>query len=620
MEDTLQRVFGILLAVVVFFLLPLYMAFEKKDDISYSMALRITSNFVDNIANKGYISKEMYLDYVSDLALTDNAYEITFQHTAKKYYPVIYGNKGDGTKVKYDYTNYKDDYDDYLKGNTVVIDTVSYKQGTTNTLLLNYSMEQIQHTEKEILGYLEGYIIRSNDIEYALNDGTKVYPMSKGDEFTVVIKNTNTTIASILFNTLTMGINQGENTKVYINYGGTVQNESYRKNILIGESTDVNDTMTEEEKEVTLADQKNGIVMGIDHPVNIIYGDINSDGVIDIKDSSLLKRYLENGGSINTQLADLNFDGYISSSDSDIMGKYLSGNIDQILCTDKTTINFYVKFKAKLSSNINLQDYLVAGENNTIDHVETVISGDGYSTYKVTVKANTEADYIKLKTNEIVSDGVTYGAKERVVKILQDTPLTVSITTNETSPTKNNIIEYTIKFNRAVTNFEENYENNIEYNASHIQEFTKVSDDKYIVKLVSTGSGTQTILVKQGVCIDKYGNSNEQSNQISIYYDPNKPVISYSNWRRNTAGDAININIKVKDNYGEVTLKTYIKNMSDSGEYELKNTRTITGCESEKNVTYTISGISSNKVYEITVEITDKAGNSGKSVKFTSTP
>ena len=26
------------------------------------------------------------------------------------------------------------------------------------------------------------------------------YPMSKGDEFTVVIKNTNTTIASILFN------------------------------------------------------------------------------------------------------------------------------------------------------------------------------------------------------------------------------------------------------------------------------------------------------------------------------------------------------------------------------------------------------------------------------------
>ena len=26
----------------------------------------------------------MYLDYVSDLALTDNAYEITFQHTAKK--------------------------------------------------------------------------------------------------------------------------------------------------------------------------------------------------------------------------------------------------------------------------------------------------------------------------------------------------------------------------------------------------------------------------------------------------------------------------------------------------------------------------------------------------------
>ena len=59
MEDTLQRVFSVLVAIVIFFLLPLYIAFEKKDDISYSLALKITSNFVDNVKNKGYLSKKI---------------------------------------------------------------------------------------------------------------------------------------------------------------------------------------------------------------------------------------------------------------------------------------------------------------------------------------------------------------------------------------------------------------------------------------------------------------------------------------------------------------------------------------------------------------------------------
>ncbi|MNI59215.1 hypothetical protein D3C73_1143670 [compost metagenome] len=32
----------------------------------------------------------------------------------------------------------------------------------------------------------------------------------------------------MLFNALTLGANSGNNTRVYINYGGTVINESYR--------------------------------------------------------------------------------------------------------------------------------------------------------------------------------------------------------------------------------------------------------------------------------------------------------------------------------------------------------------------------------------------------------
>ena len=54
MEDNLQRIFAILLTVVVFFLMPIYLAFDKKDDVAYALALRITSNFVDNVFTNPY--------------------------------------------------------------------------------------------------------------------------------------------------------------------------------------------------------------------------------------------------------------------------------------------------------------------------------------------------------------------------------------------------------------------------------------------------------------------------------------------------------------------------------------------------------------------------------------
>ena len=90
MEDILQRVFSILISVLILFILPLYITFEKMDDISYSLALKITSNFVDNVTAKGYISEEMYNDFISELSVTGNVYDIKMEHVAKKYNPVFY--------------------------------------------------------------------------------------------------------------------------------------------------------------------------------------------------------------------------------------------------------------------------------------------------------------------------------------------------------------------------------------------------------------------------------------------------------------------------------------------------------------------------------------------------
>ena len=84
MEDNLLRVFSVLISVLIFFILPLYITFEKIDDISYSLALKITSNFVDNVNAKGYLTQEMYDDFVSRLSVTGMVYDIKMEHVLMK--------------------------------------------------------------------------------------------------------------------------------------------------------------------------------------------------------------------------------------------------------------------------------------------------------------------------------------------------------------------------------------------------------------------------------------------------------------------------------------------------------------------------------------------------------
>ncbi|MEG1009003.1 MAG: hypothetical protein RSF67_04170, partial [Clostridia bacterium] len=113
MEENIQRVFAVLISVIIFFLLPMYITFEKKDDISYALALKITTEFVENVRNNGFISRKMYDDFVYNLSMTANTYDIYLEHKTKKYNPVIYAyenNKKEKIIDTYDYIKYKDQY------------------------------------------------------------------------------------------------------------------------------------------------------------------------------------------------------------------------------------------------------------------------------------------------------------------------------------------------------------------------------------------------------------------------------------------------------------------------------------------------------------------------------
>lgn len=250
MDGVLQRVISILIAVIIFFILPVYIAYEKKDDISYALALKMTTDFVENVNSKGYISSDMYADYLSKLAVTQNSYDIYMEHTAKKYNPVIYSYTDDlkTIRAKFDYNLYKDQYE---AGQIVITDGGNI--GTYNNLVLAYDLSEKRYTENQILSVISSTDKRvtvNTNLEtyknldygslpavssiYELNtpNNTNIYTMNQGDEFNVIIKNQNTTMATILYNAITMGVAGNNNTKIYVNYGGTVKAETYRDKIV----------------------------------------------------------------------------------------------------------------------------------------------------------------------------------------------------------------------------------------------------------------------------------------------------------------------------------------------------------------------------------------------------
>lgn len=228
MEDIIQRVFAVIFVVLVFFAMPIYMTFEKKDDISYALATKITSNFVDEVTAKGYLSESMYNDFISKLAVTGNTYDIKLEHIARKYSPVVNIYKKDNNQSSLQQTL-------EYQGNEVseINNKKDYKVGETVyskenwDVEVTYSMYEEFYTEKQILRYLTESSSNTK-MKYQDSDNKIVYTMSVGDEFGVIVKNTNTTIATMFFNTFTFGAMSEENPRVYINYGGTIKNEEYR--------------------------------------------------------------------------------------------------------------------------------------------------------------------------------------------------------------------------------------------------------------------------------------------------------------------------------------------------------------------------------------------------------
>ena len=248
MEDNLQTIVIVIISVFLLFIFPVYMAYEKKDDISYALAMRYTQDLVDEVRSKGYITKYMYEDYRAKLKITGNSYDINMTHEYNRYDPITnyytVDKNGKYTLVKsttqeekeniikqailsgiLDENITNDDKNKYVSSqyaeqlgvdeeNIRIEDTYQISKQIYTTK----HIESVLNTEKKLMLNANKETIKCKDSEEICQ---YAYIMNVDDNFNVTIKNTNTTLATVIYNMVTANT-LDKSTRIYVNYGGTI--------------------------------------------------------------------------------------------------------------------------------------------------------------------------------------------------------------------------------------------------------------------------------------------------------------------------------------------------------------------------------------------------------------
>lgn len=184
MSNSVSKWFAAFLSVLLLYMVPAGESARRQDDLSRIVVYQSVTKFVDSVRMKGYLSPQMYRDFIHELDVTGNLYEVELEHQHKKYQP-NYGDPADaGT--------FQDSY-------TVVYDAFF---------------------ESEILGHL------FPEAPLQQEDQSRIYKLTAGDFFQVKIKSQNKTPSLLLFDTLT-GSNSGDKAAIVFPYGGMVLNEDY---------------------------------------------------------------------------------------------------------------------------------------------------------------------------------------------------------------------------------------------------------------------------------------------------------------------------------------------------------------------------------------------------------
>lgn len=190
MKDSLSMILAVILLVILIIILPLYNYFERQDDMSYNVALKTVTMFVDEVAQNGYLDQNMYDKFIQRLASTGNSYDIEVEAQKK-----VITNDPDNLDAEDNDQTYVEQFKSYYNKDIFNDDT-----GQTSTV-----------------------ISKDNTLK------NSAFFFEVGDKFYVRIKNTNTTMASSLLSAIVSSIPK---EKINISYGATIKNNNWENTIV----------------------------------------------------------------------------------------------------------------------------------------------------------------------------------------------------------------------------------------------------------------------------------------------------------------------------------------------------------------------------------------------------
>ncbi|PKM95300.1 MAG: hypothetical protein CVU84_06370 [Firmicutes bacterium HGW-Firmicutes-1] len=175
MGNSIGKIFTVFLAVLLLFIYPLIQMFQQQESTTRNFVYIETTKLVDAVRNIGNLTPQMYEEYTSKLAATNNYYNISLEHQHRKYDPVY--------EDPLDLSTFKEDFG------------VNYSAFYTNDIL-------------DILFPVDGRLQNK-------------YEFSRGDYFLIRVVNKNKTLATRV-GQLLYGSELPTET-IFVQYGGMIK-------------------------------------------------------------------------------------------------------------------------------------------------------------------------------------------------------------------------------------------------------------------------------------------------------------------------------------------------------------------------------------------------------------
>lgn len=184
MDSPLWKILGFFLAAVLLFLVPMMNMLERQDDAAYTVVFTEANRFADSARDAGYITPNMYSEFVNRLNATGCSFEIRIEHVKTTISPVYRQN------------------------------------GPVLEFTGEYEINRIAQDGEAVLS-----VLFPKDSSLDVFDKARRYDMKAGDLLFVEVRNSGKTMAAALRDMILLTNTQ--TPTLFVRAGGLVRNEAY---------------------------------------------------------------------------------------------------------------------------------------------------------------------------------------------------------------------------------------------------------------------------------------------------------------------------------------------------------------------------------------------------------